>query len=272
MGAAVSPGLGNFYGHALLAPPARYTKFQLRDASQYFGTLAVALNVRGHRFADENAGQEDELNQHLAQQPGAKGVYIIDDARIDFPPLPHSESTPRTMLARARSLGASVIEAASLEELCKSLDPMGFPWQPALRTLQEYNAAMTSGGFDLIYPRRSRYREPLIKPPFRAVVVQAGITFTMGGLAIDERGRVLSRAGSSSLFSTPPVERAYVELDDGVQALGDDYRQMPIRGLYAAGNDAGNVSHFRYMGGLASALTIGRAAGKDAARFVNKTA
>jgi len=64
-----------------------------------------------------------------------------------------------------------------------------------------------------------------------------------------------------------PVERAYAQNDGTSLAIGDNYRHMPIQGLFAAGNDAGNISHFAYMGGLASALTTGRMAGRQAAAF-----
>ena len=268
-GAAASPGLGTFYGHALVAAPARYSRFQLREASQYHGILAVALNLAGHRFADETAGSHEEaLNQHLAQQPGGRGVYIVDDSSMERPPVEGREATPRTILARARSLGAFVSEAPTLDALCRSFAPLGIPAEVALQSLQAFNAAMQDGAADRIHPARARLREPLVTPPFRAVAVQAGITFTMGGLAIDERARVLWRAGGTSPYAPVPVERAYADLDGPVITLGNDYRQTPIHGLYAAGNDAGNISHFGYMGGLASALVTGQAAGRDAARVV----
>ena len=60
----------------------------------------------------------------------------------------------------------------------------------------------------------------------------------MGGLAVDRDMRVLARSD----------------------------RAAPIRGLYAAGVDVGNISHRRYLGGLAQALVSGRIAGDNAAR------
>lgn len=268
IGAAASPGLDTFYGHALAAPPARVTNRDFREAAQYQGRLSVAINLRGERFGDETAGTGEEvLNQHLAQQPGGLGFYIMDDELMDQPPMQNRGSLIRVILERARKIGAVVVEGATLEALCKELAKHGVPAGRALATLEEFNAAIESGRADELLPPRRGNRRPLRSPPFRAVAVKAGITFTMGGLAIDERTRVLWRSGTTTHYAPVPVERAYVEGDSASIAIGDTYRQMPIQGLYAAGNDVGNISHGAYMGGLASALTTGRVAGRNAAAY-----
>jgi succinate dehydrogenase/fumarate reductase flavoprotein subunit len=68
-----------------------------------------------------------------------------------------------------------------------------------------------------------------------AVRVVAAVTHTIGGLAIDERARVLGRDG------------------------------RPLDGLYAAGVDAGGWSTGGYASGLASALVFGRIAAEEIA-------
>ena len=68
-----------------------------------------------------------------------------------------------------------------------------------------------------------------------AVHVVAAITHTIGGLVIDEKTRVLGRAGT------------------------------PIEGLYAAGVDAGGWSTGGYASGLAAALVFGLAAAEEIA-------
>jgi succinate dehydrogenase/fumarate reductase flavoprotein subunit len=268
-GAAASPGLATFYGHALAAPPARFGKHQFREASAYHGALSVALNLDGERFADETAGTgEEALNQRLAQQRDCRGVYIVDASALEVEAIQGRGAVTRTILARINGLGGVVIEAATLESLCEKLCDVGIPPNRALATLRKFNAAIRDGD-DLVPPRLQR-RIPLERPPFAAIVVQAGITFTMGGLRIDERTRVLRRARSTSPFAPVPVERAFGEpSDEGIQ-IGMDYREAPIRGLFAAGNDAGNMSHGGYMGGLACALTTGRVAGAQAAQRVTR--
>lgn len=65
-----------------------------------------------------------------------------------------------------------------------------------------------------------------------AVHVAAGITHTVGGLKVDERARVL----------------------DG---------ERPIKGLYAAGVDAGGIAVGGYASGLATALVLGLTAAEE---------
>ncbi len=66
------------------------------------------------------------------------------------------------------------------------------------------------------------------------VHVAAGVTHTLGGLAIDERARVLREDGSA------------------------------IDGLYAAGVDAGGIASGGYASGLAQALVLGLVAAEEA--------
>jgi succinate dehydrogenase/fumarate reductase flavoprotein subunit len=266
IGAAASPGLDTFYGHALAAPPARVDNTQFREAAQYQGRLSVAINMAGERFADETESTGEEvLNQRLAQQPGGLGWYVMDNEIMERTPMQGRGALIRVILERSKKIGAVVVEGATLEELCSGLARHGVPQARALATLREFNAAMESGRADELQPPRSDNRRPLRDAPYRAIFVKAGITFTMGGLAVDEKARVLWRAGTSSHYAPMPIERAYIQSDGAATAIGQHYRQMPIQGLFAAGNDAGNISHFAYMGGLSSALTMGRNAGRNAA-------
>lgn len=271
IGAAASSGLDTFYGHALTAPPARFSKFEFRDVSQYYGQASVALNLRGRRFADESEGNGEEvLNQHLARQPQGRGFYIIDQDVLASVPIQGLEIVTKTIINRARTAGAPIVEANTIEDLCRGLVPFGVPEQQALRTLQEFNALVAAGRAAELEPARQQHRKPLSAPPFYAVPVKAAITFTMGGLRIDERARVLRRSGSTSSASATPVARAYTDLTGASVTIGEDYRQMPIGGLFAAGCDAGNISHFGYMGGLATALATGWTAGREAAQLIKK--
>jgi fumarate reductase flavoprotein subunit len=94
-------------------------------------------------------------------------------------------------------------------------------------TVSQYNAAVDAGQGATLDPVRttSAYKAHAIrKPPYYAVQLCAGITFTMGGLAIDGAARVLDR------------------------------NNEPIRGVYAAGCAAGGLEgggHAGYVGGLA---------------------
>ena len=78
---------------------------------------------------------------------------------------------------------------------------------------------------------------PIRQPPFVAVPLCAGLTYTMGGLTIDPQARVLHKEGH------------------------------PLTGLFAAGGSIGGTEggpYVGYTGGLAKALVFGRIAGASA--------
>ncbi|MEK7876770.1 MAG: FAD-dependent oxidoreductase, partial [Pseudomonadota bacterium] len=194
IGAAVTPLLNTFYGHALTAPPARFNAFQFQDMSQKYGPIAVALNLEGRRFADESAGTGEELlNFHIASQPRATAVYIVDAAIAERSSSKHNPA-PRVAIARARHAGGPVIEADNLEELAERMHEWGLPPAAVLESLQAYNAAVSSGSGDRLQPARRRSAFPIEKAPFTAVLVRASITYTCGGLRADLDMRVLRRA------------------------------------------------------------------------------
>jgi fumarate reductase flavoprotein subunit len=69
-----------------------------------------------------------------------------------------------------------------------------------------------------------------------AVKVAAGVTHTLGGLAVDGSARVLDHSG------------------------------QPLEGLYAAGVDVGGIASGGYASGLAQALVLGLTAAESIAR------
>jgi succinate dehydrogenase/fumarate reductase flavoprotein subunit len=256
-GAATTPSLGDFYGHAMTAPPARFGAERFQEMSHKYGPMAVALNLDGRRFADESAGTgEETLNIALARQREATAAYVFDAATAGRPygagPL------ARVIVERARQAGGPVLQADTLEGLAQQMAAWGFAPREVLRTLREYNAAIEAGeGPQLRPPRRS---EPyaVTQAPFTAALVRAAITFTCGGLGVDLDMRVLRRAASVSML---PLARA----------PADELRVTPLPRLFAAGCDVGGVSGASYMGGLAQALVTGRVAGTQAASHARAT-
>ena len=251
IGAAVTPLLNTFYGHALTAPPARFNAFEFQDMSQKYGPIAVALNLEGHRFADESAGTgEEQLNFFIASQPRATAVYIVDAAMAGMSS--ENNPPPRLAIARARKAGGPVIEAGSLHDLAEKMHAWGLPPGEVLKSLQAYNAAVRSESGDRLQPARRRNAFPIEKAPFTAVLVRSSITYTCGGLRADLDMRVLRRASSISML--PMVTADLSEIQTAA-----------IPNLYVAGCDLGGISNRGYMGGLSHALVTGRAAGTAAA-------
>lgn len=251
LGAANTPYMNTFYGHTLVAPPARISPFQFLEATQRYGSSAVALNLSGNRFTDESGGSGEEwLNQEIAQQEQATAAYIIDSVIAEIPPLSLEFPLTRVVVERAGGLGGPVVEADTLEELCLRMADWGMPYQRSLETLLDYNAAISSGSE--LFPSRVSNRLALKHPVFTAVLVRAGITFTCGGLLVDTDMRVLSRQRSCSAL---PL----------AIGLTDEFIWGYIDGLYAAGSDVGGISNSGYVGGLLPALVTGRKAGTKAA-------
>ncbi len=100
--------------------------------------------------------------------------------------------------------------------------------------MSAHNIAVETGKFDALDPPRTdnpvNRAQAIMAPPFFAVPLCAGVTYTMGGVAIDGQCRVEHR-------------------DGGV-----------IEGLYAAGSTTGGHEGgpvAGYTGGLGKATTFG---------------
>ena len=90
-------------------------------------------------------------------------------------------------------------------------------------------------------PNKTNWANTLDTPPFKAYPVMCGITFTYGGLKVDENAAVL------------------------------DANDRPIEGLFACGELVGGVFYEGYPGGsgLTSGAVFGRLAGVAAAQNIS---
>ncbi len=232
-GALASGDLGEFYGRNLPASPVSFSPQQFVEVSQLYGHHAVALNRRGERYADEAADwSETALTHATARQPGLRTWYVLDAEALEKRA---RDRTAEEMVETARRVGGTVLVAGSLEDLAAELAGRGLPAANVLRTIEAYNAAVEHGRGGELSPPRSDPAAPVQRPPFVAVEVAPTITHTIGGLAVDQRCRVLRRS-------------------DG----------RPLPGLYAAGVEVGGVSAGGYTSGLAAALVFGRVAAASA--------
>lgn len=232
IGATTSEGMDGFYGHTM--PDIPLEPAQWTAVTAYHSQDTVLVDLSGQRFFDESTSMADEhAPMAIVRRPGALAIMVIDDVLYRGDELP--DRTPQAKRAKpsfddAVSLGARAVVADTWEEVADGLASVGLDREAFLRTMSEYNAAMRAGTDDGLDVPRSRHRVPLDVPPFRALVVRPGITFTLGGVRIDHRMRVLRSDGS------------------------------PIPGLLAAGADAGGTYGGGYMGGLALGLVQGRIA------------
>ncbi|MFE7332422.1 FAD-dependent oxidoreductase [Streptomyces sp. NPDC057565] len=236
-GASGSTAMSTFYGHLIGAPVNSFEPQDFLPNSQYYSDHAVLVNLEGRRFVDETLGDEI-LNQALLHQPQASGVLVFDDhVRTTVgtdEPFPGLGAVDRYQVAVDN--GALHAQADTLEDLVAQIAAWGIDPAVLRQTLQDYiSAASAGGGFAGGHPVSARARAPRTGP-FYALKVQPSITFTFGGVRIDDQARVLDADG------------------------------RPVPGLHAAGADIGGLSNHGYAGGLAPAYITGRRAGRSAAR------
>ena len=118
-----------------------------------------------------------------------------------------------------------------------------------IRTISEFNAACVPGEFNPaildgvtttgLDVNKTNWALPIDKPPYVAYVTTTGITFTFGGLKIDDHNEV------------------------------QDLDNRSIPGLYAAGELVGGLFYENYPGGsgLMSGSVFGKRAGACAAEY-----
>jgi fumarate reductase flavoprotein subunit len=232
-GARTSNMLG-FYGHVMCSDALAIDKLWPYPWLDLVAGAGIVVGPDGRRFTDESRGGVYLANRIAALPDPASAVVIFDAAIWDSagkafmnPPNP-----------RLTDNGGTLVTADTIEELAARL---GLPEQALAEQVRAHNVALRSGELDLLSPPRSKgplAPMPIGQAPFHAVRVTAGITHTMGGIAIDEYART-SRA-DGSVFD----------------------------GLYAAGSATGGVEggeHAGYVGGLVKACVTGLLAAEHAA-------
>jgi fumarate reductase flavoprotein subunit len=166
-GATTTPGMDEFYGRNMPAPPARIDETQFVSLAQLYAGHATVEGANRERYVPRTWSEIDVV-QWTARQPGARATYHIAEP----------------------SLGEE-IRGRTIDEMVTAAERAGAP------------------------VRRT--------PAWVHVDVVAGITTTLGGLAVDTAGRAAP-------------------------------------GVYAAGCDVGGISTGGYSSGLAAALVLGRVA------------
>ena len=202
--------------------------------------LGVMLNADGQRFVDEGANFRNytyaQYGAAILDQPGQFAWQVFDSKVFDL------------LYAEYRFHDAHFVEADTLEELATKMT--GVDAAAALETIAAFNAGVDDdvpfdptvldgkGTRGLELPK-THWAQRIDKGPFRAFPVTGGITFTYGGLKVNDRGNVMSGDG------------------------------RPVEGLFACGELVGGVFVAGYPGGsgLTSGAVFGRQAGYGAAEM-----
>ena len=231
VGAATSE-LTHFYGHLLSRDAFSNDKVWPYPQCDELGVAGIVVNNTGERFVDEGRGGVFVANA-IARLADPLSAFALFDEKVWQGPGKNARIPANPLLVKA---GATVHSAPTLTALAGLI---GVPAGKLAETVGEYNKAHDAGTLGALAPTRSSGpiagNAPIptlaIKePPFYAVPLCAGITFTLGGIAIDAHARVLDTSG------------------------------QPIAGLYAAGCCTGGLeggSGAHYLGGLMKAAVFG---------------
>lgn len=201
--------------------------------------FGVVVNARGERFVDEGADFRNytyaAYGREVLAQPGGIAWQLFDDKVLEL------------LRREYFREDATVVEAGSIPELtalteAPALTETVDAFNRAVRTEVPFDPTVLDGRAAAgVTPPKSNWANPLDTPPYRAWKVTCGITFTYGGLRIDEHARVLDTGG------------------------------RPIPGLYAAGELVGGLWWDNYPGGagLTAGAVFGRIAGSEAGGVVS---
>ena len=234
MGAATS-SMEAFYGHVLCQQAFSNSKLWPYPQLDELATSGVVVNQQAQRVIDEGIGGVYIANQ-LAHRANPLDCHVIFDQAIWDGPGKTSRIPANPLLLSA---GATLLKGQTWVELAQK---MGLPEKELTATMDQYNQAVQAQKTSALQPPRSQHKHipmPVIKAPFYALPVCAGITYTTGGLLIDAQARVLRD------------------------------NQAPIPGLYAAGSSVGGIEggpQASYVGGLMKALVFGILAAEDVSK------
>lgn len=198
----------------------------------------IMVNLKGERFVDEGEDLRNltyvKFGREIMSQPFRTAVQIFDQKTI---PILRDEY---------RIKQVTKYTANSIEELAAQLE---INPQALVETIENFNAACQPGDYNPsildgvttegLAINKTNWALPINEPPYEAYVTTTGISFTFGGLRIDDVG--------------------------AVQDLSD--RSIP--GLFAAGELVGGLFFENYPGGsgLMAGTVFGRLAGEGAAGY-----
>jgi tricarballylate dehydrogenase len=207
---------------------------QFQKHSYPFGIL---INSTGQRFVDEGADFRNytyaKYGRVVLEQPGQFAWQVFD------------QKVKHLLRDEYKIRQVTKVAANTIEEFAQKLESVDAAaflrtiqgWNAAVRTEVPFNPNIKDGrGTQGLAIDKSNWANTIDAPPFEGYAVTCGVTFTFGGLRINNDAAVLNT----------------------------DYQ--PIRGLYAAGELVGGLFYFNYPGGtgLMSGAVFGKIAGASA--------
>ncbi len=228
-------GLDRFYGHVLSRDSMTNDNLWPYPYLDSLATAGIVVGATGERFVDEGRGGVYIANAIATLADPFSTTLIFDHAIWEGPGrgglIPVNPHLP--------AVGGTMLRADDLVALAQQLD---MEPRRLADTVRSYNEAIATGSLAMLAPARRTSRhaaQPIAVAPFYAAPVCAGITATMGGIAINEHAQALRQDGTA------------------------------ITGLYAAGGAAGGLEggpEIGYVGGLVKCGVTGLAAAEHIAQ------
>ena len=222
-----------FYGHLLSRKAIIDDRFWPYPRLDSFVDEGMLVGLDGKRFVDEGRGDVALANE-VARSEDVRGKVLIFDygtweaAKDDAFSSSVKTPAPNPWLA---DHDGDIFFHEAIEGLAKAV---GVDAAGLSKTLQQYNQAIETKDFAPLPVTRTGRPKPL-RAPFCGLKVVPGITFTMGGVAVNGHCEVL------------------------------DKNEKVILGLYAGGDSIGGLMggyHGGYTGGLMQAIVTGILAGE----------
>jgi fumarate reductase flavoprotein subunit len=189
----------------------------------------VQVNAEGRRFSNEHRGYSEQAPLVLAQPGGV--AWCLYDARLD--------ALGRDFEDYRQAAAAGAVHSAPTPEALAG--KLGLPPTAVAATLAEsarFARGEATDSFGRVFPAADA-----LAPPYFGIKVTGALFHTQGGLVVDRRARVRRPDGSAL---------------PNLWAGGGAARGLSGPGLdgYLSGN------------GILPAVTLGRIAGREAARFL----
>lgn len=209
--------------------------------SRLSGSANMWVNKRGERFQDETWSGNASVNALLAQ-PDKIGFALFDDKsvqRLTFRLKSQGQDADVKVFYQAEDKkGVYVKIADNWDDIAQWI---GADPEVLKATVEEYNSFCEQGR-DAIFGKNPSLLNALLTPPFYAVKIGPLMIDTYGPVRINERMEVL------------------------------DKKDNPIPGFYAGGAICGQIqgNDYHFFGGaLGFAVTSGRIAGENAAKYIS---
>ena len=234
-------GMDRFYGHLLGREAFENDRLWPYPIVDPIAAHGIVVNAAGQRFLDEGKGGVYMANEVARLEDPLTATVVFDDAV--WTGLAADNRYPPCMNPVFVKAGGTVLEADDLATLAQKA---GLPPDGLAKTVTAHNAAIEGTASPSPVRSTDRFRpKPIATPPFRAIPICAGITYTLGGVAVDGDSRVQHGDGGA------------------------------IPGLFAVGSASGGMEGgpaAAYLGGLAKAVITGLRAAEAAAGEVQALA